>query len=727
MLSTYREIASKILFSERVPKINGKYQYINSNAYQIDRYDKYLRIPNKELITNDDISSNDIKQYVDIPDSLGPYEKILLRSILFPSHQFTVLIGALGSGKTAVLNFLREIIDNGSCGEYKFRTIYIDFNNFQTNDALLDDEKRDKLIDFISNKIEAYIIDYFYSDFDKFWKESISIARKRNIDIIITTDTRIGNINNIPVDQVKRTIANFIDSQYDSTQRYIFWLSLLSVLDALTPRENFRILLDNIDHLGAYLQNEILNSLLYLSNQFANIKFFITMRIISFRNLWGNLDKAVIPHCGVMPVDLVVKRLLLFIKLMNSLKTYKNLTIQNKIDLLLRISEIVYYLNNPESELYRLLYSISGYSIKRALKISLNLFNNLIKEDRNIVYFSRVTLKSNQQKNKIEKELRKFVGLLNDKQNVKVLDILNKVINYYYDHTDTSGNFNKKKRDRDFCELLIQNYHLQDDYAHQYVENVYCMEDGKLSTIKLRILSYLEEKKLPVRIKKLLNYLQPFHYNPNNLIEALNSLASKDRRLIWFDGSLKINNMDELIRYKESYISLTKSGEEYLRYLISHPIYIETMILYNKVSRSMNKLTDRVNLLFRLTFELVDIEVSELEQLQNIRIYYFRKKYKKLITTGVFCEFWAYLTDILYKHTRNVTGGSIIAMNKGELYELKELIDFIKESMVRIKHYEESLFYRNQDSFESYRCMRKIEKVISEFEGRNLISGARNV
>lgn len=466
-------------------------------------------------------------------DRVGKYEGQILSALVSGKYLTMVLIGDMGSGKTATINHLIEVFKRprlktcGMCQHCNPVVIKLNFNvGFSDDDTdvlrrtfrrVLYDQlcwklhrlfAENSLTDALLEEVRSGRHDDLYSPFGRFWRshsdadewDSMSAEGKAN------------------------ALFAYLDEITDKGKEYLH--AIMALVHLTKERLNsdpacLVIIFDNIDSVKAEAQFDILAEILSYQEA-AKVQMLVTLRRANFLKFEQNKAAhtfGTINHLGPKIRTIIVKRLTYYAQHWDSLPEvaavepmYRQ-AVRNRID----------YLLSKKNKLaaIRRVAMLSGSSIRHGLFLCERLIiNSAVQYDKdpgNKDDIARAILVGNQRSNEISANDRLVVNLL-----------LNKVT-------------------------------------------------GAASLLNIRILQLVAElgDDASNRVSTIAEMLKAIGgWSEDEIMEALNYLLHMRRPLLWVDGKTRYDR-EVLARHPDDVLSLTEAGDHYLRRVLLDLVYVQ--------------------------------------------------------------------------------------------------------------------------------------------------------
>ena len=615
MCTKILRIAERILDFESVP--NG--QYIVGKRYESNRgkrifkndYEKYSIIPKNNY--------EELNKYFNNLNNLGEYEKVLLDLILFPINQVHAIWGAVGSGKTATMqfvcdfflkNFKKSNLDNSH-----YDILYIDINSVSSKGNYYNN-----ILDSFSSNIQPIITRNSQYTFKDFIEKAEEFLPNNNEGYSVVTNTidELYNLSANP-DEYRSQILQYVRT-FEPNKKLKFWLALLDIKRQIT-NSNVVIFVDNTDKLIPRLQLELLLDLINYPNPFQDIIIFLSIRLHNLYNLNNSaLTVKSVIHSAVIPLEILKLRLLNFV--LNKHESIdNNLDNKDTFNFYIRSVEILYFLTSSKIGWLKTFFNaIGGFSIRRLLQISQYLFND-IKDNNYLLHYTEylnLSIKNEKNETLIINEINNRIKCLrNKKYDINNIDddVINEIIQPIFNSFTKDVKYDVKKREKSLCELLVNNYHSVESEIKYLIEDLFHLKFRKLTLIKIRILQIIDYLDYTTTNEEFVRLLLYFNYIDEDICDAINTMLQSGKRLIWMDSDNKINSISSLKENGDYKIGFTRSGEYYYKELMKNSLYCECMLISKNISVS---LPERTKYIFNECFELFKKDIEDFEYINKL-------------------------------------------------------------------------------------------------------------
>jgi len=546
-------LVEMILSAENIGRI--KYQVSSEDNFENRRSkyffnNKHLGVgKNKrellEIIEDDKFNASNLE----VNERLGKLELSLSNYIFARQPQNIVITGALGSGKSELINYVLDYISKykvhkkcicfNSCELKTNIHILIDFNKY----IRASDNHEKEFLSFMFYKIGGKIIELFNNEkaiqsfiewSDKTYDETSKLKNDYFVSLIDDVIEKHENWNELsPKRKIKKIyswILERFEKKGDFSNGLNAFFEMINFYHSKYPkisRTCFLFIYDNIDGLPDDIQNILIEQIMRISNE-TSIKTIITSRLTTFAHIKGNssFSFGLFENVGKSPLIIIKKRLIHYKENRKSdaeyLRTRKLIDkeILNVFDK--RLDYILDLLNQNESRLSNVITSLSGLSIRRSLRLVRRLFYSFVIPYNNTNPFQDLLIRS--------------------------------LFSY------------------DFSEGLmrIDDNRISNIFLHP--------KTSKNSLICLRILNVLNDYRNENRFitkSDLVTHLSLFKIDNENLVrESTRYLRNERKRLIYLNG-LGLNESDSY-ELENTEIHITTAGQYYIERLCSELGYIQS-------------------------------------------------------------------------------------------------------------------------------------------------------
>jgi energy-coupling factor transporter ATP-binding protein EcfA2 len=481
---------------------------------------------------------------------LGPCEKALLDSIKNSPFNFIIIAGALGSGKSTIINFITNYISTHidcesckefeNCNHHKYLFIKLDFvklgGDIDDEDGIFNIfiqrlylELKSRITEMFSNErimpsLENKLTnEYKYKIPDAKWKDYfhdlIPIIKNK-------TWSRLSSHNKV------QEIFNYIKKENENKDMMVKIDYLVQLLAAV--REDFPAKLqgclimtfDNIDNLRANTQKRIATYLGSFSST-TDIITILPVRLTTYgkiNNSVGNIQYTKFSHTGPLAIEIIKQRIKYYFDNENEYNSF-NIDANVKRFLNFKLEQVLFFLSNKEGHrLTKAIEAFAGNSVRRGLVLA-------------------------------ERMMMHSVYAFNDLNALKSCNGLIRSL------------------------ILSTNRNSLMKIDDSYISNIFIDNSTKRNSfICLRILQILSKnKENRYTLFELINDLEIFHpFSKNSIIDSLNYLSNDHKRLIYFLSELNLEQAifdDKASKHFE--VEITYCGRMYLNTLINDLTYIQ--------------------------------------------------------------------------------------------------------------------------------------------------------
>lgn len=496
-------------------------QGVGESGYvKIGEYKKHERVfsPSSESIY-EELSHDEIDF-----SSFSEGERIVISNLLYGEKTNYVLAGAMGAGKTALLNYLKEKLESefeNSCSVF-----YLNFHEGIPDSAQVSEIIaiiKESLYGKLKPKLRKVILgrNLFQQIIEKIEKNekdkcdyliSFLKFRKKPEWFTCTDDDKLDLLYEFIDDK-----SQLIDIKLNHL------MQLARIVNVLLNKINSRLLFffDNIDRLSARVQIKILDDIIS-KNEISNVRSLIALRRSTFKKFFknGNFDYGYFHHHGPFPIRIIKSRLKYWEKNIDSHNLTKDLSLEYRNALKERIGYVKDDLKSGYSYTEKFIHSLAGRSVRVGLCFAKRVFiNNIIPYNEKSLY-----------ENYIARSI-----LIGERKTMNGKDPL--IVNLFA----SSSNYS-------------------------------------FSLIKIRILQLLLEFRKdpsnckPRRIIRILDILRI--KDDDEIYEAFNQLLDTQRPLIWMDTISKFSDKEQMYTSDEV-VYLTEIGEAYFKGLLKDPNYLQ--------------------------------------------------------------------------------------------------------------------------------------------------------
>lgn len=586
-LTSTQALRDKIFQTKSTGTINYEQ---STNDYFREKLDLRKDVPTP-VVDAQEIQDS-IKKY----DGIGPVENALISTILSTDYLSIVLPGALGSGKSALCNFVLDHILR-LYGPDMCMLINIDINLGYTDRENYKKVLREFNKDFTEKLKSSFIKVFTKKDIMKVFIEKIHESLQPTWEAAFL-DFKIENVDkkhknskndweNLASKQQIIKLFDWISNKSHSIEDRIRLYGYIGRFLRNYFSEDFLMILflDNIDGILDEAQSDILYTILGFNNS-SGIKGLIPMRQTTFGWVIANapFSWCNFKHYGPPPLDIIKKRIEHFFD-ENNQKTYTG--ILDKINItghlvefkkrLKQFNDIIMY---PKSRLSMMISAISGESIRRGLFICERIFkNNTLKFDHENVH---------------EGDLQRALLVSLSPNSTFNLD-----------------------------DSLIINLFVSP-------------EKNKPDLLLIRIIQLVYQAHLineVITIKKLIFHLKAINnWSHEEIRVALNYLLQVRKRIIFIDGISLYRDTRELFTSINDKIYLTSTGKKYFEYLLEDLVYAQEAFIGIEWDSSeipsqvnfdsdLNAVLDRFSFIRKALREFIDMDEEQTTHyvLSNVR------------------------------------------------------------------------------------------------------------
>lgn len=549
--------------------------YIPSKAYDIIQLNQSLSNKAK-LIKNEKAPT---KNYpLEIPtDGLGIYEKIIISHLIWGGFSNYIIIGEIGSGKTATVKKIENNIRKASFPKKelnKHKPIIINFN-FHKGSLYKIKDWDEFLVEFYndlypvlrSSMRSIFCEDKLYIDFMKYvskHKDDMSIAKFDKLSQIVEDNRDWEKIfeNN--------QIFDYIDEYSNKNEVRTKLLAVLIKFFSIVVESNkssLVIIYDNVDQMYSELQYRLMFEIILLHEK-SETRSLIVMRNSTFESAssGGNLSAGVIIHNGPSPQEIVTKRTEYFLNDPYYYASFQDLdeieikSIQERGQYLLDTSKL-------RKGAIKIINYVAGNNVRLGLFLAVRVFIN-----------NCIPIRKNPENN--DSLIRAIYTGPSIDQNIEINDSC--VVNIFIDPKGTT-----------------------------------------FFLLNLRILHYIDKFNLSPQDRTLWNlslYLKKIgDWDIDRIKLSLEYLMNIHRPLLWVDGKEDIENVNT-----SDIVYITQAGSNYFTHLLQELVYIQeslTSICWPDESVPLEynytNFEDRINILYKLLNIIMEEDFCECKLFLN--------------------------------------------------------------------------------------------------------------
>lgn len=520
----------------------------------------------------------------------GTFEEILKNHIVSQDYSVLILTGASGSGKTSIVNYVKNQIDDCKddstcvryeiCNRKKKEILYFDFLDTNTSDTL------NNILLSYEFKLNGYLViavESCFSDQD--------ILEKFLNHIKTTKDPYLVNLKYYinPIDfsySIEDILAKIKLQNLTDTKQNSVLIGMLRYIRDQYPEQHkgcFTIIFDNIDKLDDEAQTEIIKNMVSLHNM-VKCKLVITSRLTTFYKLNDNFSNifSVIENAGPRPVDILYYRLQFY------------LNNRDTIDEIINIRS-----NINKTDTSRNAINKNGY-VDYFDNIIIALSKYISPMDPVIGIPNEESIRINFNKGLVQKTLSAFSGLSVRRGLELSKRFVETMVYNYFDEPSA----NQLAASLSFtCARGIR-------FSDKLITNIYARynDNRRNSWLLYRILNILnicQVNKIDTTIYQLYDVINLFDdVTEEDFILAINVLVDSHKRLAYISGFSHLNNIDRNNEKNTQKIHITNCGRDYLSFLAIDLSYIQnsfaaldwkTMGYYTEID-AVNAMLSRLNI-----------------------------------------------------------------------------------------------------------------------------------
>jgi hypothetical protein len=579
--SSLDNVATKIFYAVRFR------EYIHSKSEPEPRY-------------GINVDTGFLKHHNEILDDFkvrfGPNEQYLINKILYSPYNILFIIGGIGVGKTSFAHYLITTVMKEFRHAEGLETtqcpcpIYVDFldwghNTFSNKTSEEIQETFSAILcDRIENEFATRNFFNIEQEVGSVWEDMIaaesSMYQKNAAISHIITRLREENaetkaLSSHYAETIEKRKQIRIEMKTGKNLRRFYLAALMRYVKAKYYDNHptcFLLIVDNVDREPIEVQQAV-KMILKPFARSGGVRTVVTARQTTFyQTLYDDgLSEPVdqVAYCGPSPVDILLGRMGEFLSDNEEYKEfYTPEALPVLVDGIKRLKDD--YLTRDWFTSF--LLSFTGRSVRKALILGQNLINNSVYDPYEIGRFGA-----------------KRVGI--GHRDVQRALIVGANTTY----TWTAGG-------------LIENIFQVQEYP------------GKSYLIKSRILrALIVKEEYGVKVKPLIYLLNGFGYSQELILEALNELLQKPKRLLWSDSVRQFESVEDLMTHGNTYLHISSIGQGYAKNLYKSVEYIQEVMLDTAVDTSefghgwqYGKMEDRLKLVSRFCGMLLSQEEAEL-------------------------------------------------------------------------------------------------------------------
>lgn len=496
----------------------------------------------------------------------GIFEKVLKNHIQSQDYSALILTGASGSGKTSIVNYIKnnyDKCDQESCMQYslcerrKKVFLYYDFLEGNENDALVDYDFRlnTLLMEAITDCFDEITMENFitYCEIPSKWNDT---GKPKLIQV--KTILNINNLNN-ESPNIERVVSEIKKYTTEIKHQNLIFIEMLRYIRAQFPQEHkgcFTIIFDNIDRLSDEKQVEIIKNIVSLHNGI-KCKLLISVRLTTlykFNDFFSNTT-CLVENAGSTPIDIIYHRIKSYYDNRTTLDSI--MSIRNQIRALYNVEEPDY---DPD---FLLCFDNIMLALLKYLSPIIPDIGESNKESRQI----------NDRKERLQKSISALSGL----SVRRGLELSKRFFDLF------TYNYNEEPSVNGLISALTYTSTRGVRFTDPYTTNLYGRydDDRRNSWLLYKILNILkvcQDQRLDLTVYQLydiVNLYEKENLEKEVIVNAINVLIDSKKRLAYLSGVSNLNIEDWDRHKNRQKIHITLSGKEYFSFLATELSYIQ--------------------------------------------------------------------------------------------------------------------------------------------------------
>jgi hypothetical protein len=498
----------------------------------------------------------------DFDTKYGPNEQYLINKTLYSPYTLIYIIGGIGVGKTSFTHFLitavmKELRHVGNLDQTRCPCpIYVDFLEAGQESFLNKSPEEVQeifsviLCDRIENELSTKNYFNLEQEVGTVWEHIIAnegsgYQKNPALSYIITRIREEEAGSDELISSYTETIGKRKKIRREIKEgknlRRLYLSALLKYIKS-TFYENhpgcFLLIVDNIDREPILVQQAV-KLILKPFSRTSGIRTIVTARQTTFfQTLYDDgLSEPIdqVPYCGPTPLSILVGRINEFL---SNPEEYKDFYTPDALPSLIKGVQHIRDEFLRRDAFTSFFLAFTGRSVRKALLLGQNLIHNSV-----------------------------------------------------YDPYEIGKDINNSSlSQRDIHRAIIVGPNITYTWTEGgLIENVFQVHDpaGDSYFVKLRILRILlKQMDLGIKIKTLIFALSGFDYRMDEILDAINEMLKKPKRLIWSDSVREFDSIEDMLKHGNSHLFISSIGEGYAKYLYKDVAYIQEVMLDTEVDPS---------------------------------------------------------------------------------------------------------------------------------------------
>ncbi|MCX5796797.1 MAG: hypothetical protein NTY77_14980 [Elusimicrobia bacterium] len=339
-----------------------------------------------------DFSSPTLRDFIKNEDSLGPYEKHILCTLLLGPSKVVAILGGLGCGKSSSMKFVKRFVDENRVGN-QIEVFLVDGNLMDihfppTNDEAIRRQQWEHLLGELDRQVyETFCVtaktkNAVYSILASAQRRRYLPEGKKggigsNFAIIQDVMAKCGGLtelksaldNGRDVNALIRKVVLEEMKPGDMTSLTMALMQVRHLQKPLAKRRSI-LIVDNLDPLPRYLQKDLLVFLLRRGNPI-DYMVAVPLRLSTFEEASRYHPFSWYPHSGPLPLEILFSKLAVFLanpKALNSFQSVTDRGMQSRI--YFRVTEFFFRFLVGSRDFRDIFESIAGHNVRNAYDVA---------------------------------------------------------------------------------------------------------------------------------------------------------------------------------------------------------------------------------------------------------------------------------------------------------------------------------------------------------------------